>query len=142
MLQDTLTITEEIQKAESGEVTITYYTLDGKHKNLSMCPGDLYVICNVLYDYANLISEFIEKEPDSEGCTDYIYQYHINRCRRIQDYIEKNMGYSTEEAIARCRKNRTKKSDDIGEDALVQVVKARRKRQEQTDLEAREQKGN
>lgn len=83
MLQDTITMTEEIRKAELGEVEIDYYTMDGTYKALSMCPGDLYVICNMLYDYANLISELIGDETDSEGCAYYVYQYHINRCRRI-----------------------------------------------------------
>ena len=124
MTQDTVTITDEIRNSEEQGIRIEYYTLDGKHPELYMCPGDLMLICNVLHDYASLLEEWIEHCP--EEVSKFIYEYHANRCRKIQTKIENEMGYNTAAAIVKCQKRRNRKSEDIGEDALVLAAKYRR----------------
>lgn len=126
MLKDIAQITEEIHLHETGEVEIKYYNLHGETKTLNMCPGDLYIICNVLHDYVSLLKEFIECAEERKEYVQAFYEYHAARCKKIQHHIEEAMDYSTEEAIIKCRKKRGKKQeDDVGEDPLVIMAKRR-----------------
>ena len=125
MIQETARITEEIRKAEEEKVRIESYTLDGQKPELYMCPGDLIVLCNVLHDYAELLENIIDVD---QGYQAALYQYHAQRCRKIQHYIEKELNYDAAAAIRRCRKKtkKTREKDDIGEDAFVLAVRRRR----------------
>lgn len=130
MLKDMADMTEEIHKAETGEARVEYYTLTGETRTLKICPGDLYIICNVLHDYTDLLREYIkssEKEGESVLST---YEYYADRCKNIQLKIEDALGYSTEKAIERCQKKRGVKvrQDDVGEDSLLLAVKNRTER--------------
>lgn len=130
-MNETIKMTNEIMEAEEQNVRIEYYTLDGKRPEIFMCPGDLIIICNVLHDYAALLSEISEDELN-DNLTKFQYSYHMNRCKKIQMQIEEAMGYSTEEALLKCHKKQTREDvDDIAEDALVLAAKRRKKKQEQ-----------
>ena len=126
MIQETAQITEEIRKAEEEKekVRIESYTLDGQKPELYMCPGDLIVLCNVLHDYAELLENIIDVD---QGYQAALYQYHANRCRKIQHYIEKELNYDAAAAIQRCKKKtkQAREKNDIGEDAFVLAVKRR-----------------
>lgn len=126
MTQETVMITDDIRKFEEENIRIEYYTLDGKHPELYMCPGDLMMICNVLHDYASLLEELLKSFP--EQLPQFLYEYHAGRCRKIQYKIENEMGYSTEKAIEKCRKRqgRMHKDDNVGEDAMVLAVRRRK----------------
>lgn len=102
MTKETVNITSEIEKAEEDGIRIEYYTLDGKTPEIYMCPGDLIIICNVLYDYAKMLEEAAEL---SIGYEQGQYLYHIKRCGGIRGKIETAMGYSTEQAIETCIKS-------------------------------------
>ncbi len=112
---------------EANDVEIQYYNLKGETPILHMCPGDLYVICNVLHDYVSLLKEFMECVEEEKEYTHAFYGYHATRCKKIQEKIEVALSYSTEEAIRKCRKKR-KREDDVGEDALVIIAKKRANR--------------
>ena len=130
-MKETIKMTNEIMEAEEQNVRIEYYTLDGKRPEIFMCPGDLIIICNVLHDYAALLSEISEDELN-DNLAKFQYSYHMNRCKKIQMQIEEAMGYSTEEALLKCHKKQTREDvDDIAEDALVLAAKRRKKKQEQ-----------
>lgn len=130
-MNETIKMTNEIMEAEEQNVRIEYYTLDGKRPEIFMCPGDLIIICNVLHDYAALLSEISEDELN-DNLAKFQYSYHMNRCKKIQMQIEEAMGYSTEEALLKCHKKKTREDvDDIAEDALVLAAKRRKKKQEQ-----------
>lgn len=60
MTADTAAMIAEITKCRRGGARIEYYTLDGRRPEIYMCPGDLIVICNVLYDYGNLTMDLPE----------------------------------------------------------------------------------
>lgn len=124
MTEDTIQIMDEIRSAEEGNIKIQYYTLEGKEPVIHMCPGDLTILCNVLYDYTNLLDMFA-KEQDTYGR--FQYEYHAKRCRKIRQILESSLGYSVEKAIEQCKKKRARNmEDDVGEDALVQMVRRRR----------------
>ena len=132
MTEETIRITDEVRKSEEDSVRIEYYTLDGRRPEIYMCPGDLIVICNVLHDYAAAMEVFAEEDP---GWDQALFEYHAQRCRKIQKQIETSMGYNVEEAVEKCRRsmNRKRKDDDVGEDAFVLAVRARGR---QTEIEA------
>ena len=137
MTAETLQISMDIKnhEEESG-VRIEYYTLDGQQPEIYMCPGDLYIICNVMHDYASLLETLI---PEKEGIEKATYGYHAGRCRKIQQKIESAMNYNVEQAIKKCRKKQGKKADDddVGEDAMVLAIRRRKKKKE-----SQNQKGN
>lgn len=118
-------ITEDLPKSEQEDIRIRYYTLKGEIPELHMCPGDLVVICNVLYDYSQLL-----KEAEPHQTSEYermIYQMHRERCEKILKYLEHELKYSTEKAIIKCRKKNKKTDTGIGEDAMVLAIEGRRK---------------
>lgn len=127
MLKDMADMTEEIQKSETGEVRVEYYTLTGETRTLKICPGDLYIICNVLHDYADLLREYIKSSEKEGNPVLPTYEYYADRCKKIQLKIEDALGYSTEKAIERCQKKRGIKvrQDAVGEDSLLLAVKKR-----------------
>lgn len=53
---------------------------------------------------------------------------HQKRCEKIRRQLEGSLGYSTEEALAKCRKKRGEKEDDVGEDAMALAVRGRREK--------------
>lgn len=130
MLKDMVNMTEEIHKSETGEVRVEYYTLTGDTRTLKICPGDLYIICNVLHDYTDLLREYLKSSEMEGKLVLPTYEYYANRCKNIQCKIEDAMSYSTEEAIKKCQKKRGKKvrQNDFGEDALLLAVRQRSER--------------
>lgn len=130
MLKNMVNMTEEIHKSETGEVRVEHYTLTGETRTLKICPGDLYIICNVLHDYTDLLREYIGSSELEGDLVLPTYEYYADRCKNIQLKIEDTLGYSTEEAIERCQKKRGIKTrqDDVGEDSLLLVVKKRSER--------------
>lgn len=125
MTAGTLEMSMDIKNQEEAGVRIEYYTLDGRHPEIYMCPGDLHIICNVMHDYAALLESLV---PEKEGYEQAIYEYHAGRCKKIQQKIEESMNYNVEQAIEKCRKKKGKeKDDDIGEDALVLAARRRGK---------------
>ena len=133
-MNETIKMTSENMDAEEQSVRIEYYTLDGKKPEIFMCPGDLIIICNVLHDYAALLSE-ISEDDLKDNLTKFQYSYHMNRCKKIQMRIEEALGYSTEKALVKCRKKQARENtDDIAEDALVLAAGRRKRKQEQKTL--------
>lgn len=123
----------------AGQVDVEYYNLKGEELHLKLPPGDLIKICNVLHDYVDLLRYYeAEYENDiSRAVSVMVYGVYADRLKKIQEKIESSLGYSTEQAIKKCRKKALKKSrdKDIGEDALVLASRARatnqKKEQEQ-----------
>ena len=113
-----------------SKVDIEYYDLKGNELHFKICPGDLQIVCNVLYDYCNMLSEMLANPPGSvDENTIQLwkarYGYYLERIQNIREKMENGIGYSTEKAIEKCRKRNHKKKDDIGEDALVMAMKVR-----------------
>ena len=133
-MNETIKMTSEIMDAEEQSVRIEYYALDVNKPEIFMCPGELIIICNVLHDYAALLSE-ISEDDLKDNLTKFQYSYHMNRCKKIQMRIEEALGYSTEKALVKCRKKQARENtDDIAEDALVLAAGRRKRKQEQKTL--------
>lgn len=130
MTEQTLQITEEIKQAEENSVKIEYYTLDGKRPVISMCPGDLIIMCNVLNDYASALDVFSEEKTGYEQA---VYKYQAGRCRKIQKKLEESLGYDVQKSIEKCAKKKGKKNNDIGEDALVLAIRTRKEKSQHLD---------
>lgn len=111
-------------------VDVEYYDLKGQELHFKICPGDLQIVCNVLYDYCNMLSEMLANPPDGvDENTIQLwrarYGYYLERIQKIRGKIKTGIGYSTEKTIEKCNKRKPKKDDDIGEDALVMAMKTR-----------------
>lgn len=79
----------------------------------------------------------IAEEVKGHGVAVAVYNYHHDRCKKIQKIIEDAMGYSTEAAIEKCKKKRERENkEDIGEDALVLATRARRREEVKRNTEA------
>lgn len=127
------------------DVDIEYYNLSGQELHFKICPGDLQIVCNVLFDYCNMLSEMLADPPDGvDENTIQLwrarYGYYLGRIQKIRGKIETGIGYSTEKAIEKCNKRKLKKDDDIGEDALVMAMKSRlSKKKEDKDAKLQEE---
>lgn len=124
-------ITEEIETEKSKaaevtaerEITIRYLEIEKGVQEIKLPKGDLYVVCNVLYDYVDLlrvVSESQELEIHKE-----LYKLHADRCEKIRHKIEHKIGYCVEKAIKKCKKKKDE-SGDVGEDALVLAARKRK----------------
>ena len=91
---------EESKAAEviaECEITIRYREIGKGIQEIKLPKGDLYVICNVLYDYVDLLrvtSESQEQEIHKE-----LYKLHAERCEKIRHKIQHKLGYCVEKAI-------------------------------------------
>lgn len=116
---------EERKAAEvtAGEIAYRYLEIGKGIQELKLPKGDLYVICNVLYDYVDLLrvaSESQELEIGKE-----LYKLHADRCEKIRHKIEHKLGYCVEKTIKKCKKKKDE-SGDVGEDALVLAARKRK----------------
>lgn len=128
-------MTERIEQAEQGNIPLQFYNLKSQcYQGIHTCEGDITVMCNAMADYADLIMEFI-RQSDYEGYQKAFYEVYANRCRKISEKLQEQIGYSREAAIERCRiKRGWRESDnDIGEDALVMAVKKSREKKGEND---------
>lgn len=128
-------ITERIEEAERGNVPLQFYNLKaGCYQGIHTCEGDMYVICNALADYADLLMEFI-KQSNYEGYQMAFYELHAERCRKISLKLQEQMGYNRLEAMERCRKKgkyyggENESNSDVGEEAMVLMVKRNREKE-------------
>lgn len=124
MMRDSVEITEDIVCDERNRVQVRYYSTKRKqYEEVQSCEGDLMIICNVLADYAQLLDEYLKSESSSlTPCQEQKYEYHKNRCLKIKKYLEEQTGYSRQEAMEKCRKQK-KYERDIGEDAMILSVR-------------------
>ncbi|MBD5504573.1 MAG: hypothetical protein HDR09_12825 [Lachnospiraceae bacterium] len=116
-----------MEKKRENMVDVEYYSLTEKELHFRICPGDLQIVCDVLYDYCNMLDDLITDPPESVdqdtiGLWKSRYEYYLDRINNIRMKIESGIGYSVEKAFEKCRKRKEKKGDDIGEDALVLAV--------------------
>ena len=84
--------------------------------------GDIVVMCNALYDYADILLGVIE-EWGLSGLHAETYLTHAARCRKIAKQYAGAVGYDYDKAMKDCRKRRAERAGDIGEDALTLTVK-------------------
>lgn len=128
-------VTGRIEEAERGNIPVLFYNLKSScYQGIHSCEGDLIVICNALSDYADLLIEFIE-QSEYEGYKKAFYEVHAERCRKISEKLQEQIGYNREEAIERCQKKKgyygqggTGLDNGVGEDALVMMVKKSREK--------------
>ncbi len=52
-----------------------------------------------------------------------LMDYQMQRIKEIQTKLENSIGYNRDKQLEICMKKKSKKDDDIGEDALVLAVK-------------------
>lgn len=131
----------EIDGTELGAV-IRYISLPKggmTHEAMALhtCVGDLYVIVNALYDYANILGR-AESEHRLSRYEQEVFLIHAARCRKIAGKFSQQMGYDYKKALERCQKKRAKEnaSSDTGVDGLQALVqKQRHKKTDKMNME-------
>ncbi len=118
-------ISSEIHEDEMNMVPIRYYDVKAGYETIfNMCQGDLFIICNAMADYADLLEKSIEERSDTiDEVSRFMYDYHAKRCRKIFRKMEQALGYDREKAIEKCRKKQGEGNDDVGEEALTLMYK-------------------
>ena len=81
-------------------------------------------ICNILYDYADLL-RYAATEEDKTEFEKVYYSAEAESINKIRKTIEESTNYSVEKSIEKCKKKK-KSTRDIGEDAIVLAVQARK----------------
>lgn len=123
-------VTERIEEAERGNLPISFYNLKaGCYQGIHSCEGDMIVICNAMIDYADLLLEFIG-QSDYEGYQKAFYEVHAERCRKISQKLQEQIGYDRDAAVEKCRSKKKYygqdgdgPDSDVGEEAMVMWVK-------------------
>lgn len=126
-------ITEEIERAEAANIPIQFYNLNSHcYQGIHVSEGDMYVIINAMVDYADILMESIALSDKNLGYKEAFYKIHADRCRKISEQLQGQIGYNREEAIERCRKkhryygdDKEDNSSDVGEDAMYLALKRR-----------------
>lgn len=105
------------------ELTLCFQDLDGAHQ-FTTCYGDICKTVNALRDYARLL-EMACDQWELAGFHRATYEYHAEKLRQIAGKLQAGIGYDYDAAVERCRKKqlKKKKSDDIGEDAMILALR-------------------
>lgn len=104
----------------SNEIDLEYYDMNGGTHHIYLAPGNVQLICNIMYNYEELIEEYLDDPPEwGEQVWEARMQYYKDRIRKVRAKVEESIGYSTEEHWERCKKKKETKDSDVGEDALV-----------------------
>lgn len=114
-------ISSEIHEDEMNMVPIRYYDVKAGYETIfNMCQGYLFIICNAMADYTDLLEKSIEERSDTiDEVSRFMYDYHAKRCLKIFKELEQALGYDREKAIEKCRKKQGESNDDVGEEALA-----------------------
>lgn len=120
-LSKTVELTE-IDGCVPGGILRYFDGYDHADKEIRTCLGDIYVICNALMDYANLLEGVIE-EWGLTGFHAANYELHAARCRKISKKYADAIGYDYEKAMEKCQKRRGRRDDDVGQDALTALAR-------------------
>lgn len=138
-------MTEQVEQAEQGNIPLQFYNLKSQcYQGIHTCEGDMVVICNTLADYVDLMMEFI-RQSDYEGYQKAFYEVHARRCQKISLKLQEQIGYDREAAIERCQakrkyyeENGDAPDNDVGEEALVMMVKRAREKAKQEEMKKNE----
>lgn len=99
-----------------------YLEIKGMNEQwIETCEGELRIIIEALADYYDLAGRQIETMESVSSKA--FWAYRLERIKQIQTKLEMLTGYSRDEQLEACLKRKSKKDDDIGEDALVLAVR-------------------
>ena len=88
---------------------------------IETCEGELRIIIEALADYYDLAGRQVETMESVSSRA--FWAYRLERIKQIQTKLEMLTGYSRDGQLEVCMKRKSKKDDDIGEDALVLVTR-------------------
>lgn len=118
--------TEEVPEGEL--ITMDFFNVKAFNtETIKTCQGDLFIICNVLADYCDILERKLEEE-ERVGLSKASFEYYIDRCRGIYKKLATQLNYDRDKALEKCLKERAKNSnkEDVGEDALVLAARGKK----------------
>lgn len=117
----------------AAEISLQFQDLDGLHE-IKTCYGDIYKIVNALMGYSRMLEQVCD-EWDLQGFHRATYEYHAEKLRDIAKKYQAGIGYDYDAAVERCkaRKNRPRRNDDVGGDAMELTLKKARQEQQKKE---------
>lgn len=95
-----------------------YLEHKGMHERwIETCVGDLRIMIDALADYHDIVSKDVETMET--GYMKAVWEIQLEKIKKIQTKLEKETGYCRDEQLEKYMKNKQKKENDIGEDALA-----------------------
>lgn len=124
MVRDSVQILEEVTEDELYRVPVRYYHVDrGQEQTIESCQGDLITICNALFDYADMLNDYLISDSNKlNHCGIIRYETMRDKCWSISKKLQAKIGYDRDAAIEKCRKKALRNSTSdlgVGEDALI-----------------------
>lgn len=110
------------------DLTLCVWDVHKTHQ-IKTCYGDVYKTVCALMDYARLL-DLVCEQWNLQGFQRASYQLRAKKLREIAEKYQAGIGYDYKAALKKCRK-RKRRSNDVGEDALVLVC---RKGQEKDNM--------
>lgn len=83
--------------------------------------GELRIVIDALADYHDIASK--KTEAMEMGYVRAVWEDRLERIKKIQTKLEESVGYVRDKQLEICRKKRAAKNNDIGEDALLILLK-------------------
>lgn len=119
----------KIEEVPAGEeIKMDFFNVKAFNtETIKTCQGDLFIICNVLADYCDILERKLE-EDERVGLSKASFEYYIDRCRGIYKKLATQLNYDRDKALEKCLKERAKNrnKDEVGEDALVLAARGKK----------------
>lgn len=93
-------------------------------KWIEMAEGEIRIVIEALADYYDVMIEHVESMEI--GHPKAVWEDRIKRIKKIQEKLEESLGYNRDRQLEICKKRRSSRNDDIGEDAITLIGKRRR----------------
>ena len=93
-------------------------------KWIEMAEGEIRIVIEALADYYDIMIEHVESMEI--GYPKAVWEDRIKRIKKIQEKLEESLGYNRDRQLEICKKRRSSRNDDIGEDAITLIGKRRR----------------
>lgn len=84
---------------------------------IETCVGELRIVIEALADYYDIVSKDVEMMET--GYSKAAWENRLERIKKIQTKLEESTEYNRDKQIEICKKRKSVRNDDIGEDALV-----------------------
>ena len=113
------------------------------YQGIHTCEGDMIVICNAMYDYSEILLDYLKQNPDCGGYNKAFYEIHANRCRKIGETLGEQIGYDRNAMLEKCKNKRFKETeDDVGEEAMTLAIRKRRENEQGESHERKDIRGD
>lgn len=88
---------------------------------IEMAEGEIRIVIEALADYYDVMNEQVGKMEI--GYPKAVWEDRLEKLKKIQTKLEESLGYNRDRQLEICKKRRSSRNDDIGEDAITLIGK-------------------